>query len=92
MTLAEIRVALEEKGGNLCLGQAGDKAPKRVFWVPRLLDDILALKTLFAKETPPRCRIRSNIQAVVIYKFGDASGTGFGSSFYINNRVYYRHG
>ncbi len=54
MTLSEIRTALEEKGDNLPLGSAGEKAPKTVNWVPRFPDDITALETLFGGENPPR--------------------------------------
>jgi hypothetical protein len=92
MTLSEIRTVLEEKGDILPLGFAGEKAPKSVCWVPRFPDDIPALETLFNKETPPRRKIRPTKQAVAIYKFGDASGTGFGSSFTIDGKVSYRHG
>jgi hypothetical protein len=92
MTLSEMRVALEDKGDNLLLGSSGEKAPKSVSCVPRFPDDITALETLFDGEHPPKQRTRPRKQAVVIYKFGDASGIGFGSSFTIDGKVYYRHG
>ncbi len=69
-----------------------DKAPKMSTWVPRLPDDIKALETLLEGGFPPKQRIWPTKQAVIIYKFGDASGSGFGSSFTIDSKVYYRHG
>lgn len=60
-------------------------------WVPQFPDDLKAQETLFKGKTHPRHRIRPSNQAVIIYKFGDALGAGFGSSFAINGKVYYHH-
>jgi hypothetical protein len=93
MTLSEIRLAMDEKGMDegTYLG-CGGKPPKKVKWVPRLLGDIKALKALFATTVPARRLVRPTKGASVVYKFGDASGSGFGSSFYINDRLYYSSG
>ena len=48
--------------------------------VPRLNDDIFTLRTLMANKLSSKIFIRGNRIAVVRYDFGDASGTGFGSS------------
>ena len=65
---------------------------KRVKWVPRFKDDLEALSELFESDTPPRRPIRPVSTAIACYKFGDASGVGFGSSLIINGVIYYRHG
>jgi hypothetical protein len=92
MTLAEIRAAYEEKGDGLCVSLSSDSAPKHVSWIPRLVDDIEALEALFSSDAPPRRQVRPSLTAVAYYKFGDASGVGFGSSLIIDNVVHYRHG
>lgn len=91
MTLAEIRVALQDDPDFVSVG-TGDKAPANVKAVPRLYDDLAALINLFTPTTPPRRAIRLRSSAVAVYQFGDASGAGFGSSLFIDDRLYYRHG
>jgi len=92
LTLAEIRAAYEEKGDNTYASLSRGSAPKLVTWVPRLVEDIGALVTLFSTDSPPRRQIRPSRTAVACYKFGDASGVGFGSSLVIDNVLHYRHG
>ena len=55
------------------------EAPPSVKSVPRLKDDMGALKMMFASETPPEVMLRTTRIAMVTYGFGDASGKGFGS-------------
>jgi hypothetical protein len=55
--------------------------PVLVTGVPRLQQDLRALSTLFNPLVPPRQVARSNEVMLVWYGFGDASRTGFGSSF-----------
>ena len=91
MTMSEIRAAIEEKGEDVP-HQGQGKAPKRVKYVPRLVDDIAALAELFGSAEPPRRQFRPSATAVAVYSFGDASGSGFGSSLIIDGVIYYRHG
>mmetsp|Transcript_20485 Transcript_20485/g.29214 ORF Transcript_20485/g.29214 Transcript_20485/m.29214 type:complete len:595 (-) Transcript_20485:2495-4279(-) len=91
MTLAEIRAALDDHPDFSSFG-TGEKAPPRVKWVPRLINDLEALLLLFAPAMPPRRPMRLSASAFAIYQFGDASGTGFGSSLFLNGSIYYRHG
>jgi hypothetical protein len=54
--------------------------PKLVKPVPRLGADIEALKCLTEFEFAPRRRVRMTKRLRAMYGFGDASGTGFGST------------
>jgi hypothetical protein len=67
-------------------------APSYVTPVPELHRDIMALQTLFQQDLPPKRLIRPSHTAIAVYGFGDASGTGFGSTLMIGNIVHYRHG
>jgi hypothetical protein len=60
--------------------------------VPRLLQDVRALDTLTSSTTPPLRLVRPNKVNSVRYGFGDASGSGFGSTFDEKLAVLYRHG
>jgi hypothetical protein len=66
--------------------------PTQVIGVPRLLQDLQALAALFEPEAPPRRQVRTKEVAVVLYGFGDASRTGFGSSFITPSGARVRHG
>lgn len=57
------------------------EAPRSVKPVPRLYEDIECLSKLFDPEDPPIRYIRSAKVYMAIYGFGDASGSGFGSTF-----------
>jgi len=57
--------------------------PKLVSPVPRLRDDVKALKSFTRDMTPLRLRARPRKGCAVIFIFGDASGHGFGSSLWI---------
>ena len=48
--------------------------------VPRLLDDLKALHSLTRSSLPPLRVVRPTKIVQVLYGFGDASGTGFGST------------
>jgi len=60
-------------------------APETVLPVPRLKDDLMALTDLFLDEAPPQRIIRSDAVASAGYGFGDASGTGLGSSVLVGD-------
>jgi len=67
--------------------------PTSVKPVPRLAMDIDSLLRIMHSEQPPLRLVRSRRLAVAIYSFGDASGSGFGSSFVTpDGGVHFRHG
>ena len=87
------------KGDELATQEA---PPKRVKVVPRMLDDMQALKMLTAAISPPKRRVRSKLVVEIFYGFGDASATGAcvnfqkvvkkGAMFQLDNRIHYRYG
>ncbi len=94
MTILEMCTAMLEKEGHDTLSPLTniDHAPKYVSWVPRLWNDVQALREVFKCPHPPRHQVRPKKMAVTIYQFGDASGQGFGSSLALRNVIYYGHG
>jgi len=68
------------------------EAPKLVTPVPRYSRDLEALWFLCQAERPPERKVRSKDVYLARYGFGDASGTGFGSSFGDKDGVSYRYG
>jgi len=60
---------------------ADPDAPKRVVLVPRFAPDSEALSRFFESACPPIRRVRGLAVIECYYGFGDASGTGFGSTF-----------
>ena len=66
--------------------------PERVKVVPRLRDDLNALRALFSGEVPQQRLVRGKALTFVLYGFGDASGGGFGSSWETAQGVRYRYG
>jgi hypothetical protein len=91
----EVGLARDEWASD-CGGKEGDKTsagvPSRVKAVPRLKDDLRALSELTASVTPPLRLVRPRKVCSVRYGFGDASGSGFGSTFSSPGAVLYRHG
>lgn len=58
------------------------EAPEIVVASPRFADDVSALNQFFTSTVdPPRVNLRSTRLCTVIYGFGDASGSGLGSTF-----------
>ncbi len=92
LSISEIKVAVENKGVTWTDVSTGGKAPQRVKAAPRLYDDVKALLTLFAAPTPPRRPVRPNKFAEATYMFGDASGTGFGSSLLVHKTIHFTYG
>jgi hypothetical protein len=66
--------------------------PDQVSAVGRLEADLGALLELTESPTPPLRLVRPREVRAVRYGFGDASGTGFGSTFTHQGEVVYRHG
>jgi len=69
-----------------------DSAPDVVWAVGQLHDDITALLALFTPAIPPLRPVRPSRTATAIYGFGDASGSGFGTTLLIDESIHYRHG
>jgi len=90
-SLRDIRTMLEGADVGEAIG-CGEKPPGRVRVVPRLRDDLGALMELLEPETPPKRTVRPKQGASVVYGFGDASGSGFGTSFAGGGEVTYAHG
>lgn len=78
LTKVELRATLEEEG--LSIRPTSVSPPVRVKPVKRLERDLQGLERLTQSELPPFWPIRSKHIYVAKYGFGDASGSGFGSS------------
>lgn len=94
LTLAELREKFQqEEGFELEYASQNAKgAPESVHPSPRLHDDISTLLKLTAGESPPKRFVRSKLIVTACYGFGDASGSGFGSTISHDAGVRYRHG
>jgi hypothetical protein len=66
--------------------------PPTVQGVPRLLHDLRGLQTLFQFEQPPERKVRTSGYMLAFYGFGDASGSGFGSTIQTASGIRYRYG
>jgi hypothetical protein len=73
------RQELEDARANAAL--LDESAPSMVMASTRLASDLSALATIFSPEVVPRVDVRSGKILTVVYGFGDASGTGLGSTF-----------
>jgi hypothetical protein len=89
LPLSEIKIALALKDtNNIPTNEMHDKPPLKVKVAPRLHDDTQAFVHLFSDEEPPKRTIRPNKCAEAMYMFGDASGSGFGSSLMIEHEIH----
>ena len=77
---------------NQTVEGATSAAPATVVGVERLVRDLESLNQLMKSEKPPLRLVRGNRLGHAIYGFGDASGTGFGSSWEVDKQVNYRFG
>ena len=66
--------------------------PVEVTASTRLADDVRALMTMFSPPSPPAVNLRSKSIVTVVYGFGDASGTGLGSTFTCGSGFNFRVG
>lgn len=57
------------------------RGPAEVTAVTMLYSQLVALKVMFSSELPPLCLVQGTDCLEVVYVFGDASGSGFGSSW-----------
>ena len=83
----ELQAHLDEERrgneGNRKFGRGRSKLkdyPETVRPVPRLLNDLKALSVLTQDEVPPVLLVQSEKVCIAKYMFGDASGSGFGTS------------
>jgi hypothetical protein len=69
-------------------------APSTLFSssVLQLADDLAALKMLFEIKEPPLVSDRVSRLALVVYRFTDASGLGFGDTFIFEDNIEYTIG
>jgi hypothetical protein len=83
---ADVDLGLVEGANNTGL------PPKTVTPTAHLRDDVMALDQFFNLQSPLRMRDRSSKVQIVRYGFGDASGTGFGSTLELPEGLKYRIG
>ncbi len=79
-------------GPRIMEGGEIEEPPVFVRAVPCLKTDILMLLTLLDAPEPPIRYVRSNKINVVLYDFGDASGSGFGRTMGNAQGVTFTHG
>ena len=84
LTDDELSLAMKEQE------EAG--APALVRASPSLIHDISALWFMMGSITSPEVSIRSKTVVTVVYGFGDASGSGLGSTFTCGNGFNFRIG
>jgi hypothetical protein len=70
----------------------GEEPPKQVVPLQQLVDDVEALAAFLSESDPPILTDRSKVVQIVRYGFGDASGTGFGSTMETDMGLKYRIG
>ena len=78
MTVSEIKPAIDTQDEIDYIYPKN--APKFVFPSLRLEDDVDCLIKLFEGKYPQIRHVRTRLISVAYYGFGDASGSGFGSS------------
>jgi hypothetical protein len=93
---------IARKRRKWALGQERAEPPSRVRAAPRLKEDLEALEMLLSAERLPKRRVRSTMCLEVLYRSGDASGTGHAANFQrlinketifeLDNKIYYRYG
>lgn len=77
---------------SLDQNQSELKIPEFVTVTQHLRDDLMALSSFLEVDTPPIINDRCAVIQVVRYGFGDASGTGFGSTIETSKGLKYRVG
>ncbi|KAL7568333.1 hypothetical protein ACA910_018466 [Epithemia clementina (nom. ined.)] len=87
MTPSEFAFPKRDRGENSVAGFSREHnaapPPATVAPVPRFAEDVDALAHLTSMVKPPRVLVRPKSLASTALMFGDASGPGFGSSFWI---------
>ncbi len=92
LSMAEIRAAQLKEGDEPSYLKFSSEPPRQVKMASRLQDDINALYALFSPEQPPLRQVRPSRTTVASNMFGDASGSGFGSSLQRDSGLHYTYG
>lgn len=83
----------EEEGTRMVVGNPyTGESPQEILPVAQLKDDVYALREFFKEDTPPIIQERCSHVHIVRYGFGDASGSGFGSTIQTKHGLRYRIG
>ena len=88
----DINLPFEARKRKFASIHKGEDKPEFVTPVPRLNQDLSALKSLFTGDTPKLRLVRGCSVNTAAYAFGDASGTGFGASWENVGNTHYRIG
>jgi hypothetical protein len=72
-----------------CRGHSLPPLPKLILAVPRLIEDVKALKTLFNMKLPSQALPCSAQVYTILYEFADASDSGFGRTVLVEGRICY---
>jgi hypothetical protein len=91
MTELEIRTAVEADE-EFRVNEDAKEHGELVTAVPRLINDVNALKRLTKDDAPPKVVKRRKKSGSVCYGFGDASGQGFGNAIEVNGLSYSEYG
>ena len=81
---------LEENLGTLM--DVEEDGPEEVEVKLRMVSDVATLSTLMSADQPPLRRERSDNVCQVMYGFGDASGSAFGTTLGQETEVFYEYG
>jgi hypothetical protein len=81
-----------ELDGLTLPSSTANNPPEYISAVGQLTADIAALRLLFSPSYPPKRAVRPQATATAAYGFGDASGSGFGTTLLIQGTIHYRHG
>ena len=90
MTISEIKAVIDTQDEINYIYPKN--APKFVFQSIRMEDDVDCLINLFEGEYPKVQHVRTRLISLAYYRFGDASGSGFGSSIEAKGGLRIRHG
>lgn len=90
LTLSELKSA-KDKDEEITYLSSKD-ALSHVYPCTRLEDDVKCLAHLFANPHPIVRHVRTRFISMVTYGFGDASGSGFGSTIAVKSGLRVRHG
>ncbi|KAL7570936.1 hypothetical protein ACA910_002568 [Epithemia clementina (nom. ined.)] len=83
MTPQEWSVFLKNNEGDVHYDGGNDDPPHFVTAVPRFKEDVHALATLTTSRPPPPILVQPNGLGTAAMMFGDESGTGFGTSLWL---------
>ena len=82
----------QEELDHALQGLHGNDVPRIVKACPRFKSDVMCMARLLEPVDPPVVNLRSRSIVTVIYGFGDASGSGLGSTFTCGSGFTYRIG